>query len=55
MAAITICSDFGAPKIKGDFNTLLTPTDRSTKQINKKTQVLNDTLDEMDLIERVNS
>ena len=37
--------------IVGDFNTLLTPMDRSSKQkINKETQVLNDTLDEMDLI-----
>ena len=36
----------------GDFNTLLTPMDRSSKQkINKETQVLNDTLDEMDLID----
>ena len=35
----------------GDFNSLLTPMDRSSKQkINKETQVLNDTLDEMDLI-----
>ena len=34
-----------------DFDTLLTPMDRSSKQkINKETQVLNDTLDEMDLI-----
>ena len=31
--------------IIGDFNTPLTPTDRSSKQkINKETQVLNDTL-----------
>ena len=38
--------------IAGDFNTPLTPMDRSTKQkINKETQVLNDTLDEMDLLE----
>ena len=37
--------------IVGDINTPLTPTDRSSKQkINKETQVLNDTLDEMDLI-----
>ena len=37
--------------IAGDFNTPLTPMDRSSKQkIDKKTQVLNDTLDEMDLI-----
>ena len=34
-----------------DFNTPLTSMDRSSKQkINKETQVLNDTLDEMDLI-----
>ena len=38
--------------IVGDFNTLLTPVDRSSKQkINKETQVLSDTLDEMDLID----
>ena len=37
--------------IVGDFNTLLTPMDRSSKQkINKEIQVLNDTLDEMDII-----
>ena len=36
----------------GDFNTPLTPMDRSSKQkINKETQVLNDTLDVMDLID----
>ena len=36
----------------GDFNTPLTPMDRSSKQkIDKETQVLNDTLDEMDLID----
>ena len=36
--------------IVGDFNTPLTPMDRSSKQkINKQTQVLNDPLDEMDL------
>ena len=35
-----------------DFNTQLTPRDRSSKQkINMETQVLNDTLDEMDLID----
>ena len=34
--------------ITADFNTLLTPTDRSSKQkINRETQALNDTLDEM--------
>ena len=38
--------------IVGDFNTPLTPMDRSSKQkINKKIQVLDDTLDEMDLID----
>ena len=38
--------------IVGDFNTPLTPMDRSSKQkINKETQVLNDTLDEVDLID----
>ena len=36
----------------GDFNTPLIPMDRSSKQkINTETQVLNDTLDEMDLID----
>ena len=35
----------------GDFNTPLTPIDRSTKQkINKKTQTLNDTINQLDLI-----
>ena len=38
--------------IVGDFNTPLTPMDRSSKQkITKETQVLNDTLHEMDLID----
>ena len=38
--------------IVGDFNTPFTPMDRSSKQkINKETQVLNGTLDEMDLID----
>ena len=36
----------------GDFNTPLTPMDSSSKQkINKETNVLNDTLDEIDLID----
>ena len=35
--------------IVGDFNTPLTPMDRSSKYTIKETQVLNDTLDEMDL------
>ena len=38
--------------IVGDFNTLLTPMDRSTKQkIDKETQTLNDTMDHLDLID----
>ena len=36
--------------IAGDFNTPLTPMNRSTKQkINKETQTLNDTIDQLDL------
>ena len=36
----------------GDFNTPLTPMDRSTKQkINKETQTLNNTIDQLDLID----
>ena len=35
-----------------DFNTPLTPVDRSTKQkINKKMQTLSDTIDQLDLID----
>ena len=35
--------------IVGDFNTSLTPMDRSSKQIiNKETQALNDTIDQID-------
>ena len=38
--------------IVGDFNTSLTPVDRSTKhKISKKTQTLNDTTDQLDLID----
>ena len=38
--------------IVGDFNTPLTAMDRSTKQkINKETQTLNDTIDQLDLID----
>ena len=38
--------------IVGDFNTSLTPMDRSTKQkINKETQTLNATIDQLDLID----
>ena len=36
----------------GDFNTSLTPMDRSSKQkINKETEALNDTIDQIDLID----
>ena len=38
--------------IVGDFNTPLTPMDRPTKQkIFKETQTLNDTMDQLDLID----
>ena len=38
--------------IVGNFNTTLTPMDRSTKQkVNKETQALNDTMDQLDLID----
>ena len=38
--------------IVGDFNTSLTPMDRSTKQkIKKETQTLNDTIDQLDLVD----
>ena len=38
--------------IVGEFNTPLTSMDRSSrKKINKETQSLNDTLDQMDLID----
>ena len=38
--------------IVGDFNTPLTLMDRSNKQkINKETQTLNDTIDQLDLID----
>ena len=38
--------------ILGDFNTLLSPVDRSSKmKINKETQALNDTLNKTDLID----
>ena len=38
--------------IVGEFNTPLTPMDRSTKQkINKETKTLNDTIDQLDLID----
>ena len=38
--------------IVGDFNIPLTPMDRSTKEkISKETQILNDTMDQLDLID----
>ena len=38
--------------IVGDFNTPLTPMDKSTKhKINKATQTLNDTIDQSDIID----
>ena len=38
--------------VVGDFNTSLTPMDKSTKEkINKETQTLNDTIDQLDLID----
>ena len=38
--------------IVGDFNTPLTPMDRSTKQkISEETQTLNDAMDQLDLID----
>ena len=38
--------------IVGDFNTPLTTMDRSTKQkVNKETQTLKDTMDQLDLID----
>ena len=52
-----ICVSFavshtGLSLIVGDFNTPLTPMNRSTKQkINKETQTLNDTIDQLDLID----
>ena len=38
--------------IVGDFNTPLTPMDRATKEkINKETQILNDVIEQIDLID----
>ena len=38
--------------IVGNFNTAITPMDRSTKQkISKETQTLNDTIGQLDLID----
>ena len=39
-------------KIVGDFNTPVTPMDRSPKEkISRETQTLNDTIDQLDLID----
>ena len=47
-----IKGEINSNTIIGDFNTPLTPMHRSSKQkISKETQVLNNTLDEMDLID----
>ena len=48
-----IKGEIDSNKIKvGDFNTPFTPMDRSSRQnINKETQALNDTLDQMNLID----
>ena len=53
---ITLVNIYGpkieAPTYVGDFNALLTSVDRSSRQkINKETVALNDTLDQMDLID----
>ena len=49
----TIKGEIGSKRIiVGDFNTPLTQMDRSSKQkINKEMQALNDTVDEIDLID----
>ena len=45
-----IKGEFDSNTIVGDVNTPLTPMDRSARQkINKETQALNDTLDQIDL------
>ena len=46
-----IKGEINSNTIVGDFNTPLSPMDRSSKmKINKETQALNDTLNKMDLI-----
>ena len=48
----TMKGEIDSNTIVGDFNTPLTPMDRSSKQkINKETQALNDTTDQIDLID----
>ena len=48
---VTMKGEINSNKVRvGDFNTLLTPTERSSRQkVNKETQALNDTLDQMGL------
>ena len=50
---IVIQEEIGSNKIiVGDFNTSLRPMDRSSKhKVNKETQALNDTRDQLDLID----
>ena len=49
LTAIKECIDSNTIIVE-DFNTLFTSMDRSSRQeINKQTQVLNDTLDQVDL------
>ena len=44
--------EINSDTIVGDFNTLLTPMDRSTKQkISKETKTLNDTMEQLELID----
>ena len=51
-ALTDIKEEIDSNTIVGDFNTPLTPMDRSSKhKINKETHILNDTLDKMDLID----
>ena len=51
-ALTDIKGEIDSNTIVGDFNTPLTPMDRSSKhKINKETHILNDTLDKMDLID----
>ena len=50
MSPTDIKREIDSNTIVGDFNTPLTPVDRSINQkIHKETKILNDTLNEMDL------
>ena len=47
-----IKGEINSNTIVGDFNTPLTPMDRSSKQkLNRETHALNDTIDQIDLID----